>query len=108
MNTKQNIINYFKHNNIEFTYERKLLCDEFCQLKEFRSNWVKEMVQKYKLAQQTVYTFKNHMIAAKILKPPTDFTINKNQKEIEEAISLNPIEKDIHHSVLIRIENSYK
>jgi hypothetical protein len=105
---KQNIINYFKHNSIEFTYERKILCDEISNLKEFRSSWVKEMAEKHNISLQTVYTFKNHMIDAKILKPPTDFSFNQNQKEIDKVIQSEPLVRDCHENVKRRIEYSYK
>lgn len=104
---KQNIFNYFKHNLIEFTKERKILCDELCELKEFRSNWVAEMAKKHHISLATVYTFKNHMIDAKILKPPTDFTFNKDQKEIDEILKAEPLVRDCHSVVKRRIESSY-
>ncbi len=104
---KDNIINYFKHNGIEFTNERKTLCDELCQLKEFRSDWVKEMAKKHRISLQTVYTFKNHMIDAKILKPPTDFSFNRNQNEIEKALQNEPLVRHWPDSVKGRIEKSY-
>lgn len=106
--TKQNIINYFKHNSIEFTHERKILCDELSSLKEFRSDWVKEVAKKYNISLQTLYTFKNHMIDAKILKPPTDFTFNQNQVEIEKVLQSEPLIRDCHENVRKRIEHSYK
>jgi hypothetical protein len=47
------------------------------------------------------------MIDAKILKPPTDFTFNQNQKEIDEILKAEPLIRDCHSVVKKRIESSY-
>lgn len=92
---RENIIKYFKYNSIEFTHERKILCDEFCSLKEFKTSWIKDMSKKHKISLITIYTFKNHMIDAKILKPPSDFYFNTNQEEIESVLKSEPLIKDV-------------
>ncbi|WP_445453097.1 hypothetical protein [Flavobacterium sp. 25HG05S-40] len=75
---------------MRLTFERKLLIDELCKLKEFKSTWVEEMSKQHRIALATVYHFKNLMIDAKILKPPTDFTFNTNQEEINAALEREP------------------
>jgi|GEM_PF-6509874 len=103
---KNNIVNYFKHNNMRLTFERNILTEEFCKLKQFKSTWVDEMAKKHRIALATVYHFKNLMIDAKILKPPTDFTFNTNQDEIDNALEREPL-KYFQDLAKNRLEKSY-